>query len=67
MANANENTAEIYAVDDFIAAAEKLWPDKKKRPSRYLITAAFKVSGKTTATKAEGIELIENFANKEVK
>ena len=59
--------AEVYTVDDFTAAAEKLWPNKKKRPSRYLIAAAFKVSGKTAVTKAEGMQLVNDFAKKEVK
>ena len=55
-----------YTADDFATAAEKLWTDKKNRPSRYLIHAAFRVNGKTAVTKEEGMEMIEKFAREKV-
>ena len=66
-AEASPQDSEMYTVDEFIKAAEKLFPDKKKRPSRYLIDAAFKYNGKTKAGKDEGIELITEFMNRKVK
>ena len=59
-----ENTT--YMAEDFANAAEKLWSDKKCRPSRYLIDAAFRVNGKISVTKDEGIEMIEKFAREKV-
>ena len=59
-------TETTYTADDFAAASEKLWPDKKNRPSRYLINAAFRVNGKTAVTKDEGLKMIEEFAKEKV-
>jgi len=61
-----QSGSDTYSAEDFIAAADKLWPDKKTRPSRFLIAAAFKTSGKTAATKDEGIDLVNKFAHKKV-
>ena len=55
-----------YTAEDFANVAEKLWSDKKYRPSRYLIDAAFRVNGKISVTKDEGIEMIERFAREKV-
>lgn len=63
----SEAQVAAYTAEEFAAAAEKLWPDKKTRPSRYLIAAAFRVNGKTAASKEEGVKLVNKFANKEVK
>ena len=56
-----------YTAEDFAAAAEKLWTDRKNRPSRYLINAAFRVNGKTAVTKDEGVKMIDDFARKKVE
>ena len=58
---------ELYAVEDFVAATETLFPDKKTRPSRYLVAAAFKVSGVESATKDEGIRIIKEFMGRKVE
>lgn len=66
MERVKEMAETTYTAEDFMGAAEKLWPDKKKRPSRYLINAAFRVNGKTAVTKDEGIKMIEKFAGEKV-
>lgn len=56
----------VYTAEEFMTAAEKLWPDRKNRPSRYLIAAAFRVNRKTAVTKDEGKRMIEDFAGRKV-
>ena len=63
----DEMSDEKYTPYEFAEAAEKFWPDKNTRPSRYVIIAAFNISGKTEATPEEGIELINNFMYEKVK
>lgn len=59
--------AEVYTVEEFMEADEKLWPDKKTRPSRYLIATAFRMNGKTSATREDGMRMVNDFANRKVK
>lgn len=61
-----KDNQEKYTVSDFADAVETLWPDKEGRPSRYAVHAAFAEAGVTTATKAEGIKLVDEFMTKEV-
>ena len=58
--------AETYTVEEFMEADEKLWPDKKTRPSRYLIATAFRMNGKTSATREDGMRMVNEFANRKV-
>lgn len=58
--------AEVYTVEEFMEADEKLWPDKKTRPSRYLIATAFRTNGKTSATREDGMRMVNEFANRKV-
>ena len=58
---------ERYTPAEFIQAAEKLFPDRKSRPSAYLIDAAFKVKGVEAATKEEGIRIIKDFMGRKVE
>ncbi len=57
---------EVYTVEEFMEADEKLWPDKKTRPSRYLIATAFRMNGKTSATREDGMRMVNEFANRKV-
>ena len=59
--------AELYTADEFAQAAEKLFPDKKRRPSRYLITAAFRMNKKTQVTKEDGVRMIKEFMERKVE
>lgn len=59
--------SELYTVDDFVAATETLFPNKKERPSAYLVAAAFKVNGKLIATKDEGVRIIKEFMGRKVE
>ena len=57
-----------YTMQEFIDAADTLFADveKSKRPSRYIIMAAFRFNKKTEATKEEGRQLIKAFMERKV-
>ena len=57
---------ELYTDADFVQAAENLFPDKKNRPSKYIISAAFNFNGVTEIGKDEGINLIKAFMERKV-
>ena len=63
---APSQAVETYTVEEFMEADEKLWPDKKTRPSRYLIATAFRMNGKTSATREDGMRMVNEFANRKV-
>ena len=50
-----------------MAAAERLFPDKKSRPSKYSIVAAFRFNGVEQATKEQGIHMIKAFMERTVE
>ena len=56
--------AVTYTAAEYARASEKIF-DKAYSPD--IITAAFKMAGKTEATKAEAAEIVGKFLNKEVK
>lgn len=58
---------ELYTAADFVAAAERLFPDKKSRPSKYSIVAAFRFNGVEQATKEQGIHMIKAFMERTVE
>lgn len=60
-AGANEA---VYTAAEFAKAAAKVF-DKPYSPD--IVSGAFKMAGKTTATKAEAAEIVGKFLNKEVK
>jgi len=57
-----------YTMQEFIDAADTLFSDveKGKRPSRYIIMAAFRFAKKEEATKEEGRKLIQKFMERKV-
>lgn len=65
---AQEAPATKYTVQEFIDAADTLFADvdKSKRPSRYIIMAAFRFAKKEEATKEEGRQLIKAFMERKV-
>lgn len=67
---ASENPTEaqeagpLYSVEEYARVAGKVFA---KPYSPDIVRAAFAVSGKKEATKAEAEEIVKKFANKEVK
>lgn len=65
---AQEAPATKYKMQEFIEAADTLFADvdKSKRPSRYIIMAAFRFAKKGEATKEEGRQIIKAFMERKV-
>ncbi|MCD8011649.1 MAG: hypothetical protein LUG99_00455 [Lachnospiraceae bacterium] len=54
----------LYTADEFARAAGKVFG---KKYNSDIVRAAFKVAKKTTATKAEAVEIVQSFAERKVK
>ena len=61
---AQEITEAAYTVNEFAANAEKLFG---KRANADLVTAAFKLEGKASATLSEAKDIVGKFINREVR
>lgn len=61
---AQETTEAAYTVNEFAANAEKLFG---KRANADLVTAAFKLEGKASATLSEAKDIVEKFISREVR
>lgn len=61
---ATEATEAVYSAAEYAKAAAKVF-DKPYSPD--IVMGAFKMAGKTTATKAEAAEIVSKFLKKEVK
>ncbi|MBQ6207253.1 MAG: hypothetical protein IJK52_09245 [Oscillospiraceae bacterium] len=61
---APETAEAAYTVGEFAANAGKLFG---KRANADLVTAAFKVGGRQTATLSEAKDIVGKFMNREVK
>ena len=59
-----ETAEAAYTVGEFAANAGKLFG---KRANADLVTAAFKVGGRQTATLSEAKDIVGKFMNREVK